>query len=399
MMERAILHAVQRYYRYYRAMRLRPFGWALCALLLLTACSNQPTGAPAAQGTQGSAAVPVTVATAVQQAVPVTVRAVGTVKAHASVTVVPQVSGQLARVHFEEGQDVERGELLVTIDPRPFEARLKQAEATLARDLAQLENAQRDAARYAELLRRDAVSREEYDRHRAEAEALAATVRADRAAVEEARLELQYTSIKAPIGGRTGGLLVDAGNIVRANETALVVINQIEPIFMSFAVPEGQLPAIRAYQSQGALAVEAVSPAGGDQLGKGELTFIANQVDPATGTIDLKAAFANRERTLWPGQFVDVVMTLSVDPDAIVVPAEAVQTGQQGSFVFVVTPEHTVELRSVVVGREVDQRAVLAKGVAPGDVVVTDGHLRLVPGARVEIKETVASAAIEGGRA
>lgn len=356
------------------------------ALFVLHACSDGSAPTPEAKGAAAPQAVPVRAALAVQKAVPRVVRAIGTVQPSATVTVRPEVGGRLARVHFKEGQEVERGDLLFTIDPRPFEARVRQARAALARDQAQLENARKDEARYARLVAQGFVARQEYDQARTKVEALAATVWADRAQVEEARIELGHTSIRAPMTGRTGNLLVHEGNVVKADETALVVITRIEPVFVSFSVPEEQLAEIQRHQAEAPLTVDALAAEGADPIARGTLTFIDNRVDPATGTIQLKATFPNQKRRLWPGKFVDVAVTVTIDPAATVVPAEAVQTGQQGSYVFVVKPDQTVESRTVVVERSTGSETVIATGVAPGETVVTDGHLRLTPGARVEIK-------------
>jgi membrane fusion protein, multidrug efflux system len=356
------------------------------ALFIVHGCSDGSAPTPEAKGAAAPQAVPIRAALAVQKAAPRVVRAIGTVQPSATVTVRPEVGGRLARVHFKEGQEIERGDLLFTIEPRPFEARLQQARAALARDQAQLENARKDEARYARLVAQGFVARQEYDEARTKAEALAATVRADRAQVEEARIELGHTSILAPMTGRTGNLLVHEGNVLKADETALVVINRIEPVFVSFSVPEGQLADIRSHQAEAPLAVEVLASESAARIARGTLTFIDNQVDPATGTIQLKAIFPNQAQRLWPGEFVDVAVTVAVDPAAIVVPAEAVQTGQQGTYVFVVKPDAIVESRAVVVERSTGRETVIARGVAPGEMVVTDGHLRLTPGARVEIK-------------
>jgi multidrug efflux system membrane fusion protein len=381
-------------------------------LALLAACSgekaNGKTGPPPG--------VPVTAATVEQRAVPVQVQAIGNVQAVASVTILSQVDGQVFRVHFAEGQDVKKGDLLFTLDQRPFEASLQQAEATLARDVAQLKQAEANLAkdqaqlatakvqtrRYKELIDDGAVSSEQYDAVRTTAETFEAAVQADGAAVENAkavikadqavvenaRIQLGYTAIRAPMEGRTGNLLVHEGNAVKARDQAgaMVVINQIHPIYVGFAVPEQYLPDITKYRAAGTLKVEAVPPGQEQGPARGELTFINNTVDPSTGTIQIKATFANADNRLWPGQFLNVVLTLTTEPNAVVVPSQAIQTGQQGSYVFVIKPDLTVETRPVVPGLPVGNETVVQKGLAPGERVVTEGQIRLVPGVKVDVK-------------
>ncbi len=355
----------------------------------LAACSRSSDreggGAPPAP-------VPVTAATVVQKAMPVELRAIGTVQPSNMVTVRARIGGILADVRFREGQDVREGQVLFTLDTGTLEAELRQAQANLARDRAQWENARRDAQRYADLARQGFVAQQQADQARAAADALAGTVRADEAAVQNARIQLGYATIRAPMAGRTGALLVHAGDLIKANDTAMVVINQMRPIDVAFTLPERELLDVRRYQAAGSLAVAAVSPQGGAPLGSGRLTFIDNRVDPATGTIQLKASFPNEDGRLWPGEYVNVVLTLTVEPAAIVVPTPAVQTGQQGTYVFVVKADQTVESRPVRVAREVGQEAVIAEGLRPAETVVTEGQLRLVPGARVEVQTAAAAA-------
>ena len=360
--------------------------WLAIAPVLVQSCSDE-RGTEATISRRASPAVPVRVATAVQKAVPREIRAIGNVQASSVVTVRSQVTGRLAGVYFKEGEDVKAGALLFKIDPRPFQARLRQAQATLARDQAQLTDARRNEQRYAQLIEKGFVARAEYEQIRTKAAALAATVAADRAIAEEARIELQHTSVQAPITGRTGNLLVNAGNIVKADDTPLVTINRLEPVYVSFSVPEDQLWKIRPHKVADGLTVKAIS-SDESRTADGQLTFINNKVDPETGTIQLKATFPNDKRMLWPGEFVEVVMTLAIDSDAIVVPAETIQRGKDGSFVFVVDGNRTAQHRPVVVDREIGQLAVIEKGITAGDVVVTDGHLRLFPGAPVEIQDT-----------
>ncbi len=359
--------------------------WFLWAnLVFLSACSDGKSGQPV-----GSEAVPVAVAAVVQKTMPVQVSAIGTVEAYSTVSVKAQAGGELTGVHFKEGQDVKEGDLLFTIDRRPFEVQLRQAEANLARDMAQAKNAEVQAQRYADLVKEGVVAREQYDQIQANADALEAAVRADKAAVENAKLALGYCSIRSPIDGRTGNLLVHQGNVVKANDVALVVINQLTPIYVNFSVPEQSFPEIKKRKAAQALKVEAIIPNEEDRSVQGVLTFVDNTVDRATGTIRLKGTFTNKEKRLWPGQFVDVVLTLTSEPNALVIPSQAVQTGQSGQFVFIVTTDLTAEPRPVVVGRTVGGEAVIQKGLQPGERVVTDGQLRLVPGAKVEVKSAL----------
>jgi len=333
--------------------------------------------------------VPVTADKAVQKNVPVQISAIGTVEAYSTVGIKAQTGGELTQVSFKEGQDVSKGGLLFTIDTRPYEAALRQAEAILARDSVQIENARQDVRRYEELVRKGYVARQQYDQVRTNAAALEATVNADKAMVENARLQLKYCSIYAPITGRTGSLIVNQGNLIKANaDNPMVVINQIQPIYVSFSIPERYLPEIKKYKLLGRAKVEAALSKDDDHPAEGLLTFIDNAVDRTTGTIRLKATFANKEKQLWPGQYVNVVMTLAAQPNAIVVPSKAVQTGQSGQYVFVVKSDLTVEYRNIVVSRTLDDETVIEKGLNAGEKVVTDGQLRLIPGAKVEIKSS-----------
>jgi multidrug efflux system membrane fusion protein len=326
------------------------------------------------------------VASVVQKTVPVQVRAIGAVEAYSTIMVKSQVEGELMRVHFKEGQDVKKGDPLFTIDPRPFEAALRQAEANLAKDMAQAKNAAVDARRYAELLQRRLVAQADYDQQRTNADALQAAVRADQAAAENAKLQLGYTAIRSPIDGRIGYLMVQQGNLVKANDTMLVTINQISPIYVTFAVPEQELPAIQRYMAAGSLTMAANVPMAAGPPERGVLSFVDNTVDRATGTIRLKGTFANDDRQLWPGQFANVVLTLTTQPNALVVPSQAVLSGQEGQHVFVVKPDLAVEYRPVSVGRSLDGETVITEGLQPEETVVTDGQLRLAPGTTVEVK-------------
>jgi multidrug efflux system membrane fusion protein len=382
------------------------------------------------------------VGTVIQKEVPVQIRVIGNVQAYSTVIVKSIVGGEISQVHFTEGQDVKKGDLLFTIDPRPLEAALRQAEANMARDMAlvgqveadlaknmalvtqieanierdttQAKNARVEAERYQLLIEKQVVSKQQYDQFRTNAEALEATVRADKAAkesaeaavrsskaamenakaavradqaaVDNARVQLSYCYIRSPMDGRTGNLLIQRGNVVKANDVNLLTINQVNPIYAAFSVPEKNLPEIKKYMAGRSLRVEALPPndTGGPE--QGLLTFIDNAVDKTTGTILLKGTFANQDRRLWPGQFVNVVLTLTTQPNAIIVPSQAIQTGQEGQYVFVVKPDLTVEARPVAVNRTINNESIIEKGLREGEIVVTDGQLRLVPGARVEVK-------------
>jgi multidrug efflux system membrane fusion protein len=349
---------------------------------LLCACSagkEPPKERPAA---------PVAAAVAVLKTVPLEIRAIGNVEAYNTVSIKAQVNGVVSRVHFTEGQDVRKGALLFTIDPRPFEAALKQAEAQLAKDRAQARFALEQVRRYGDLLKDGIVTQDQYDQLKANADALEAAIAADRAAVDNARVQLGYCYIRSPIDGRTGNLAVRVGNLVKANdEPVLVTINQLTPIYVSFTVPEKELPEIKKYLSGGRLKVEAVAPNDPKGPEEGTISFLDNAVDTTTGTIRLKGTFANSGLRLWPGQFVNCALTLTYLSNAVVVPTSAVQTGQQGEYLFVVKRDGTVEMRPVAVALAGGGESVIARGVKPGETVVTDGQLRLVPGAKVEVKE------------
>jgi len=422
----------------------------LVAAASLWACSNEKSGQAQAKGAAGRDGVPVTVDTAVSKPVPVQIRAIGTVQAYASVTLKSQLDGEVARIHFSEGQEVKKGDLLFTLDQRPLEATLrqaeanlardtaqlaqteavvaqtmaaeKQAEANLARDTAQLENAASQARRYKGLMDEGAISKELYDQVHTNATALEATIEADKAAVtntrasiraaqatvenikavikadqaivENARVQLSYTTIRAPMDARTGNLLVRVGSAVKARDDSaqMLVLNQIQPIYVSFSTPEQYLRDIKKFSSAGTLRVHASPRGQDDSPASGELSFVNNTVDAGTGMIQLKATFPNREGNLWPGQFVNVILTLTTQPNAIVIPSEAVQTGQQGQYVYVMRPDSTVESRPVTIGRRTGGETVIEKGVSPGDKVVTDGHLRLVSGTRVQVKNAAPAA-------
>jgi multidrug efflux system membrane fusion protein len=361
------------------------------AALLLTAaagCDRGEAGAAAPEGGQQGDAVAVTTTRVVAREMAVNVRAVGNVEPSSTVDVRSQVTGTLQSVRFAEGQDVRAGQLLFTIDPRPFEASLRQAEATHARDSAQAKNLEAQKERLASLLGRGLVAQAEYDAITAQAAAMQASIAAAAAAVESARLQLQYTQIAAPVAGRTGALLVHEGAIVRPGDTSpLVVINRMAPVFVSFAVPARLLPRLRAEQARSALSVAAAASGETGTVSTGRVTFVDNAVDLSTDTIRLKATFANADRRLWPGAFVDVTLRLATERRAVVVPAAAVQPSQQGQFVYVVTADQTAEARPITVAWTEGDLVVVESGVAPGETVVIDGQLRLVPGAKVSASE------------
>ncbi len=347
--------------------------------LALAACSTGNTK-PAPK------TVPVVAETADQKNIPLQIKTIGNVEAYNSVQVKALVGGEVKAVHFREGQDVKKGDLLFKIDSRPYEAALKQAEAALARDAAQAKNAEEQAKRYAILVQKDYVPRDQYDQIRANAEALSAAVDADKANVETARLQLAYCTIKSPINGRVGAVLVNAGNVIKANDLVMTTINQIVPIYVTFSIPEQNLADVKKHSAQHDLRIEALIPGDEKRPARGELTFIDNAVNTATGTIKLKGTFENQDRRLWPGQFMDVVLTLATEPNRVIVPSQAVQTGQQGQYVYVVKSDMTAELRAVTPGRIFQSWTIIEKGVIAGETVVTDGQLRLTPGAKVEIK-------------
>ena len=354
--------------------------------------SGQGRGSgPGGQGSgrsRGGEAVPVMVATAVQKAIPIQIRAVGNVEAFTTVSVKSQVTGVLTQAHFKEGQDVKKGQLLFTIDPRPFEAALKQAEANLARDNAQLKNLREQVRRYAELVEKQYVSREQYDQIKTNADAAESVVDADKAAVDNAKVQLSYCYIYSPVNGRVGSLLINEGNLIRLNDgAALVVINQLNPINVTFAVPEQHLADLKRHMGGNRLKVDARFASDEGRPEQGALAFVDNAVDRSTGTVKLKAEFSNQERRLWPGQFVNVALTLATQGDAVVIPSEAVQVGQDGQHVFVVKPDKRVEVRPVTLGSTSEGEAIIAKGLAVGEQVVREGQFLLGPGSRIEVKD------------
>jgi len=358
---------------------------AVFAILSLASCSSK-TGGTSVRSSQGA---PVSVANAVAKDMPLQIKVIGSIQAYSFVQLKAQVSGPLSGVFFREGQDVKKGDVLFKIDPRPFEIALRQEEAVLAKARAQLRNANDEVARFTDLAGKEYVTKERYDQIRVNADVLKATVQGDEAAVANARLQLDYCTIASPIDGRTGSLMVYPGNLIRASDTTpLVVIYQIRPIYAVFSVPEQNLSLIRAYKDKGELKAEALIPDKNMSI-PGVLAFIDNGIDTNTGMVLLKAAFSNSDQVLWPGQYVNMVLTLTVEKNVIVVPAPAVQSGQSGPFVLVVKADQTVESRPVTVERTIGEESVIGTGLRAGETVITDGHLRAVPGGRVEIKKAL----------
>ena len=361
---------------------------AVAAGLYSSGCTADSRAADTAEGRGGgSPAVPVTIAPVAQKAMPIEIQVIGSAEPYSTVAIRSQITGVLNAVNFREGDIVRKDQVLFELDKRPLVAALEQAQANLQRDMAQAANAEVQATRLQQLVDRGIAPRDQGDTAKTSVVAMNATVEADRAAVENAKIQIQYATILSPLTGRTGALMVHQGNLVRANDqTPLVVINEVAPISVAFSIPEARLTELRRYMSGGSLTVMA-TPQGSDRSSTGRIAFIDNAVDQNTGTIRIKGTFPNEDGRLWPGQFVNVVVTLTTDPKAIVVPSVAVQTGQQGSFVFAVKEDQTVEVRPVTVARTRGAESVIATGVGPGDTVVTDGHLRLVPGARISVKQ------------
>lgn len=364
----------------------------LLAAIALAACGDSgDKGGKKTADKKGkeAPAIPVVVAPVIQQAVPLKIQAIGNVEVQTTVAIKSRLDGQIVKVGFSDGQDVAKGQTLFEIDARPLQAQLQQAQAALARDKAQLERARAQEERYQDLLKKGFVSQDAYAQYRTNVDTAAATVRADEAAVENARLQTEYAVIRSPIEGRAGKILIQEGNLVKANDTvSLVVINQIAPIYVSFAVPEQYLGLIRKYMAAGKLAVEALPTGTADSAAAaamGVLAFVDNTVDATTGTVRLRATFPNKDKALWPGQYVTASLTLNEQQNAIVVPSQAVQTGPKGQYVYVVKAG-TAAMREVSVERVDGAQTVVAKGIAPGEQVVTSGQSRLVPGIKVSIK-------------
>jgi multidrug efflux system membrane fusion protein len=361
----------------------------LVGFLFLGACS----GGPSAEEPKSKErlAVPVLVAAVFTKDVPIQVSSVGNVEAYSTVAVKSRVSGELVGVHFQEGQEVREGDLLLTIDKAPYEVALKEAQARLERDQALARKARDDVRRNMPLAEKDIVSRQSLDQYVSTAEAAEALVKADQAAVENLRLQLGYCTIRSPISGRTGSLMIQKGNLVKANDEnkSLVTVHQIEPIYVTFAVPEKYLGEINRRTKEGKMEVQVYTPensAGAEPI-TGVVSFVNNAVEQTTATIRLKATVQNRDRRLWPGQTINVLLTLGVQPKAVVVPSQAVQSGQSGSYAFVVKQDQTAELRPVTVSRSTNGETVIEKGLSAGETVVTDGHLLLTSGARVSVRD------------
>jgi multidrug efflux system membrane fusion protein len=347
-------------------------------VIALGACSKPPA--------QQVPPVPVKLAAATKIAAPLTIEANGVVEPLQTVTVAAQVGGIVDEVEFREGEDVTAGQLLFRLDPRPFEAALRQAEATLARDEAQAENAKREADRYKTLVEKDYVTKSQADQAASAATSAAATVLASRAAADNARLSLNYATIKAPISGRTGRLLIRRGNLVRPNADALVVINQLRPILVRFPVVQHDFPALQRRNARGDVPVRVVTADSGRVDETGTLAFLDNAIDSLTGTVTAKARFANQSNGLWPGEYVRVSVELSIEANALAVPTRAVLAGQEGNYVFVVGNDRVAKVRPITVGRAVGEFTTIDKGVALGEQVVVDGQSRLTPNARVDVK-------------
>ncbi|MGH7988021.1 MAG: efflux RND transporter periplasmic adaptor subunit [Candidatus Binataceae bacterium] len=370
-----------------RRLTLAALGLAFIQILA-SGCSGRPATTATAMPP-----VPVSVATAIEKTVPDQLKNIGTVEAYATVNIKSRVEGQLIAINFKEGDFVKKDQLLFTLDPRPFEAALMQARASYAKDLATARQAQTDERRYHILLENGVGSQEQYDQANAASQSLTAAVAADKAGVRTAELNLAYSRIHSLIDGRTGNLQVHIGDMIKPDsDTAMVVINQIEPIYVDFNIPEKDLPEVRRYMEARALRVEAMA-AGEDEPEQGALSFIDNSVDTTTGTILLKGTFQNGGRRLWPGQFVNATLTLREIPDAVLVPSEALQSGQRGAFVYVVGHDMKVTARPVIAGAQIGKLTIIESGLATGEQVVVDGQLRLAPGATVRIKPALATAA------
>ena len=344
---------------------------------------------PAKGAGKGGGTVPVMVVAATQQTLPVMVQAIGNVEAYTTVAVKARIDGQILAVNFQEGKEVRKGDVLFRIDPRPFESALKQSEAQALRDVASRDQAASQERRYQELLDKNFVSKDAYAQFRTNATTAEATSRASQAMLENAKLNIEYTVIRAPIDGYVGRALLQAGNMVKANDTiSLVVINQVKPVYVNFAIPEQQLPVVRDLMKKNPLSVEVTAPGTNASLATGRIAFIDNAVDQTTGTIKVRAVFGNTNVALWPGQFVTVRVKLYDQENAIVVPSRALQTGPIGQFVYVVKPDMTAEVRKVVVTRSEGEMSVLAEGgVTKGENVVVRGALRITPGGKVSIQD------------
>jgi multidrug efflux system membrane fusion protein len=342
---------------------------------------------------KGAPAVPVSVVAVQQQTVPVRLQAIGNVEPYQTVALKARVDGQIVEVRFREGDPVKKDEVLFRIDPRPYDAALRQAEANALRDAAARDQARSQERRYQELLDKNFISKEAYAQIRTNAETAGATAKASRAALENARLNVEYCTIRSPLDGYVGKVLLQAGNLAKANDVnSLVVINQVRPIYVNFAVPEQDLPEVRKYMAAASLQVQVLLPDAGAAPVTGQLIFVDNAVDPSTGTIRLKAQFDNADAALWPGQFVNVSLRLYEQADALIVPAQAVQTGPDGQYVYVITDDLTAEVRHIKVQRTDGERAIVGQGLTRGEQVVTRGQLRLGPKVKVQIAKPSAEA-------
>jgi len=368
--------------------------WWILAPAALTALGALASGCTKQQAApQPRAAIPVVVGTVKIKAMPVEVIAIGHVEPVSTVSIEAQVPGQLLDVHFKEGDFVRKGQLLLTLDPRPYEAALSQAKAALARDKATAVNNRLQAQRYAKLLVEGIVPPSQVESFTSTADASDAVVNADEAAIKTAELNLEYCTIYSPLDGRTGALMLKPGNLVKVADVPIIVINQVNPIYVNFGIPQQFWPEIKKYMAQGTLRVKATVPKDSGAAEEGSVAFVDNAIDPSTGNIHLRAAFTNSQNRLWPGLYVNIVLTLSEQAGAIVVPAQAVLQGNMGSFVYVVRPDKRVEPRTIVPIRTIQGETVIEKGLQSGETIVTDGQARLEPNARVEIKSSTSDAA------
>lgn len=361
----------------FRAVALALAVFSLCITAGCTKKEPPPKGRPPAL---------VVTAAVSRQDVPVLLKAIGTIEASESVTIRTQISGELTKVAFREGEDIQKGALLFQLDPRIYKAVIRKTEATLARNRVIMTNACKDYERYSQLVKEGIVTHEQAEGYRTRAESATADVAADQAAVEAAQEQLAYCTINSPISGRLGALTVDRGNVVKANDTQLVTINRITPVHATFTIPEKQLPELRRHLAAGKVMIEAELPGAPGATEKGLLTFIDNTVDTTTGTIRLKGLFDNAKKQLWPGQFVNLSIMMAMKKNAPVVPSQAIQTGQKGQFVFVVKADSTAELRPVVTGAVQQGMTVIENGLQPGEQVVIDGQMRVIPGGKVDVK-------------
>lgn len=362
---------------------------SLLSLLTLAGCTESNEAAQVSSGSGAleraadNTAVPVVISKVKRSSFPVELRAIGTGQASKTVSVESQTAGIVKEVHYRQGQLIHQGDLLITLDESPFAAALAQAEAALARDKAQAQLSKAELDRYSELDKQGIVSKQQYEQSLASSKAMQASVQADEAAIQTAKIQLSYCSIYAPISGVAGAQLVYPGAAVKANDLpVLVVINQVSPIYVDFAVPQQYLGSIKKFMARSRLGVEA-TPSGDSVAEKGVLTFVNNTVDTGTGTIHLLASFPNTDQRLWPGQFSNVLLRLNEEQNVLVVPSQAVQTGQRGDYVFVTKPDMTVEVRQLKVGRNVNNQTEILQGLSEGETVVIDGQVRLVPGTKV----------------